>query len=253
LNFYECITEFEANHSKIIKFKCLLCSDKTLQSPIGRTTNLKRHLNDDHKKDLKLVDWLKRYYEFNTKAKAKAGLDDNMLDLIKYFILSNNSLTELKNKYFRRLMKKAKIQSPDYRTFVNGFLPELMQSLHEKILHKLTHAQSVSLITDIWTNNQMRDFIAVAASIIDEHFKKQVITIGFDRMTGSHCAVNVKIGVEKLLINIASINLKSMVNIQFLRPFKLTIIFLKGITVDEGSNMVRYLLKLKILLTLKNF
>jgi hypothetical protein len=30
-----------------------------------------------------------------------------------------------------------------------------------------------------------------------------------------------------------------MVNIQFLRPLKLTIIFLKGITVDEGSNMVR--------------
>ena len=30
-----------------------------------------------------------------------------------------------------------------------------------------------------------------------------------------------------------------MVNIQFLRPFKLTIFFLKGITVDEGSKMVR--------------
>ncbi len=199
MNFYEYITEFEANHSKIIKFKCLLCSDKTLQSPIGRKTNLKRHLNDDHKKDLKLVDLLKRYDELNTKAKAEAGLDDNMLDLIKYFISSNNSLTELKNKYFRRLMKKAKIQSPDYRTFLNGFLPKLMQSLHEKILHKLTHAQSVSLIADIWTNNQMRDFIAVAASIIDEHFKKQVITIGFDRMTGSHCAENVKIGVEKIV------------------------------------------------------
>jgi hypothetical protein len=42
-----------------------------------------------------------------------------MLDLIKYFISSNNSLTELKNKYFKRLMKKAKIKSPDYRTFVN--------------------------------------------------------------------------------------------------------------------------------------
>jgi len=36
-----------------------------------------------------------------------------------------------------------------------------------------------------------------------------------------------------------------MVNIQFLRPFKLTIIFLKGITVDEGSNMVRLFAQIK--------
>jgi len=36
-----------------------------------------------------------------------------------------------------------------------------------------------------------------------------------------------------------------MVNIQFLRPFKLTIFFLKGITVDEGSNMVRLFAQIK--------
>ena len=122
-----------------------------------------------------------------------------MLDLIKYFISSNNFLTELKNKYFKRLMKKAKIKSPDYRTFVNRFLPELMKNLHEKILSKLTQAKSISLITDIWTNDQLRDFIAVAASVIDEHFKKDVIIIGFARMIGNHCAENVKVGVENIV------------------------------------------------------
>jgi hypothetical protein len=95
-------------------------------------------------------------------------------------------------------MKKAKIQSPDYRTFVNGYLPKLklnlklMSSLHEKILSKLTNAQSISLISDIWTNSQLHDFIAVAACLIDDHFKKEIITIGFRRMTGNHCAENVK-------------------------------------------------------------
>ncbi len=69
---------------------------------------MNRHLKDYHKKHSKLVDWLKKYDQFNSSAKEKATIDDNMLDLIKYFISSNNSLTELKNKYFRRLMKKAK-------------------------------------------------------------------------------------------------------------------------------------------------
>ena len=202
LNFYECTTQFEEKPLNKISFKCLICAEKILYSKLGRTTNLNRHLKDDHKKHSKLVDWLKKYDQFNSKnlrAKEKATIDDNMLDLIKYFISSNNSLTELKNKYFRRLMKKAKIKSPDYRTFVNGFLPELMKSLHEKILSKLTHAQSIGLITDIWTNDQLRDFIAVAASVIDDNFKKDVIIIGFARMIGNHCAENVKTGVENIV------------------------------------------------------
>jgi hypothetical protein len=70
-----------------------------------------------------------------------------------------------------------------------------MKNLHEKILSKLTQAQSIILITDIWTNYQLR----VAASVIDEHFKKNVIIIGFARMIGTHCAENVKVGVENIV------------------------------------------------------
>ena len=49
-------------------------------------------------------------------------------------------------------MVKAKMKTPDYRTFVNGLLPKVMQEIHEKILTKLRQATSISLITDIWTN-----------------------------------------------------------------------------------------------------
>ena len=35
--------------------------------------------------------------------------------------------------------------------------------------------------------------------VIDDHFKKDVIIIGFARMTGNHCAENVKTGVENIV------------------------------------------------------
>ena len=119
-----------------------------------------------------------------------------MLLLIKYFVSSNNSLAELKNKFFRKLMVKAKIKTPDYRTFVNGLLPKVMQEIHEKILSKLNQATSISLITDIWTNKQLKDFIAVVASIINTKFQKELVVIGFSRMPGKHNAENVKKAVE---------------------------------------------------------
>jgi hypothetical protein len=60
LNFYECETEFEEKRTNRIKFKCRVCLNKILQSRLGRTTNLKRHLHDDHRKDSEIVEWLKR-------------------------------------------------------------------------------------------------------------------------------------------------------------------------------------------------
>ena len=96
-------------------------------------------------------------------------------------------------------MKQVKIKSPDYRTFVNNFLPKVMQMIHEAILIKLEKSISISIITDIWTNKQLKDFIAVAAKIIDEKFNKELLVIGLIRMSGRHCAENVKQGVESIV------------------------------------------------------
>ena len=148
-----------------------------------------------------MEEWYNKYSEMNTKSKEGSCLDDNILLLIKYFISSNNSLVELKNKYFKTLMKQAKIKSPDYRKFVNNFLPKVMQQINEAILVKLEKSISISLITDIWTNKQMKDFIAVNANIIDEKFNKELLVIGFSRMSGRHCAENVKEGVEGVVNN----------------------------------------------------
>jgi hypothetical protein len=82
-------------------------------------------------------------------------------------------------------MIKARMKTPDYRTFVNQLLPKVMDEVHKTILKKLNDASSLSLITDIWTNKQLKDFIAVAANIINEKFEKQLLVIGITRMPGN--------------------------------------------------------------------
>jgi hypothetical protein len=74
-----------------------------------------------------------------------------------------------------------------------------MKQFHEAILIKLEKSISISLITDIWTNKQLKDFIAVAANIIDEKLNKELLVIGFTRMSGRHCTENVKQGVERIV------------------------------------------------------
>jgi endonuclease III len=136
----------------------------------------------DHKDNKQTVEWCTKYNQVNSQSKVGSRLDENMLLLIKYFISSNNSLVELTNKYFKKLMVKAKIKTPNYRTFVNKFLPEVMKQIHEATLSKLNLATSISLITDILTYKQLKDFIAVAANIINEKFNKELLVIGFTRM-----------------------------------------------------------------------
>ena len=137
-------------------------------------------------------------------------------------------------------MVKAKIKTPDYRTFVNGLLPKVMQEIHEKILSKLNQATSISLITDIWTNKQLKDFIAVVASIINSKFQKELVVIGFSRMPGKHNAENVKKAVE-VIVNKYEFDKNKISSIRNNRNllFNYNFIYLKGITVDEESNMVR--------------
>ncbi len=45
----------------------------------------------------------------------------------------------------------------------------------------------------------MKDFIAVAANIINEKFNKELLVMGFTRMPGRHKAQNVKLGGESIV------------------------------------------------------
>ena len=60
-------------------------------------------------------------------------------------------------------------------------------------------AYSVCLISDIWTNKQMLDFMGIAANIITNQFEKQTIVIGLELMPGSHNAENIKLAIENIV------------------------------------------------------
>ena len=71
-----------------------------------------------------------------------------------------------------------------------------MELLYEAINEKLEDAVSVCLVSDIWTNKQMLDFMGLSANIINNNFEKKAIVIGMMLMPGNHCAENIKIAID---------------------------------------------------------
>ena len=81
----------------------------------------------------------------------------------------------------------------------------------------LNESASVCLISDIWTNKQMLDFMGIAANIIKSDFTRQTIVIGMCPMPGSHNAENIKKAIETL-VNEYSFNksiLSGKINFKF--------------------------------------
>ena len=88
------------------------------------------------------------------------------------------------------------IQPNPYETSIIG---QVLEVVNSEIKNKLHEAKSVSLVTDIWTNRQMLDFIAVSANLTNEAFEKESLVIGMKRMAVSRCAENIKSAIEKIV------------------------------------------------------
>jgi hypothetical protein len=71
-------------------------------------------------------------------------------------------------------------------------LPSIYGHLLKIIDNKLEKALTICLVTDIWTNRTMADFIGLAAIIINECFQQELLVIGFNPMTGNHTSENIK-------------------------------------------------------------
>lgn len=78
-------------------------------------------------------------------------------------------------------------------------MPTVLEKLMSFLSSKLNNAETVTLIVDIWTNKINADFIALAACYTDKNFFKQIHVIGMMRMPGSHCAENIKQGIEEIV------------------------------------------------------
>ena len=75
-----------------------------------------------------------------------------------------------------------------------------MKKLSDAIEIKLQKAESICLIVDIWCKNS-RDFISLAASVINKNNERSILTIDMQRMQSNHTAENVKKAIEEMINN----------------------------------------------------
>ena len=192
LHFLKSIAVFSTYPENEIKFECKLCGT-ILQSIFPYFSNLSKHLK--YHEDF--INWLKL---FNTKFKVlkRAALDDNLYDLVRFFISSNSSLSQIMNPYLRKLIEH-KMSLPSPKTFRHTLIPQVYEQMKSVIDSRLDSALSICLITDIWTNVVMADFIGLGASIINECFESELLIIGMMSMNGNHTAENIKIALERLV------------------------------------------------------
>jgi hypothetical protein len=130
---------------------------------------------------------MKSYDEFK-RIKTRQITDDH-LKLVKFLISSNTAFYQLENRSFLDCFK---MKIPNVQTLTNTILPEIMNKLHLVINEKLVDAENVCLITDIWTNKQMFDFIGIAACKINVFFEREFFIIGMMLMPGDHCAEHIQ-------------------------------------------------------------
>ncbi|RNA32932.1 hypothetical protein BpHYR1_042562 [Brachionus plicatilis] len=82
-------------------------------------------------------------------------------------------------------------------------------------------AKYVVLIVDAWTSKTKKEFVVVAAIVIDQKFKRDIFVLGILRLFGRHNAENVKKIIEEIV-----------------NSFEFNKNKISGIVCDEGSNLV---------------
>lgn len=101
-------------------------------------------------------DWYKLYQARNGNDQINY-LSPNMLNLIKYVVSSNSSISELENEHLRKLIMQ-NLKVPSTFTFRYNILPQVLEQLKKKIEEKLRKAEYVTLIPDGWSSNSIEYF-----------------------------------------------------------------------------------------------
>ncbi len=101
--------------------------------------------------------------------------------------------------------------------------------MYEAIQNVLKESAYISIISDIWTNKQMLDFMGLAVCVIDHKFQKKTLVIGMKLMPGAHNADNIAIAIQNL-VNAYTFDKNIII----------------GVVSDEGSAYVR-LFKQKVI------
>jgi hypothetical protein len=118
-------------------------------------------------------------------------LTDKQLALVKYFISSNTALTQLQNPHLLKILDKS-IEAPSYHSFRNTFLSIVMNLMRAVQNEKLQNANAITLIVDMWTSKNNKDFIVLGSATMDDCFEREIMVLDMMRMTTNHTAEHVK-------------------------------------------------------------
>lgn len=179
-----------------VEFKCIFCKE-SINCSLGKTFNVSTHLQK-HRELPELIDWFYAYSNENS-VKNKSKINAFTIKLVKYFIASNAALDQLDLLYFKDLLPE-KVDIPCAKTFCEKTLPEIFSRVNSIIEKKLQSAVSICLISDIWTNKQMLDFLGLAANLVYKNLEREELVVGLSSMIGRHNAENIKAAIE-LVIN----------------------------------------------------
>jgi hypothetical protein len=164
---------------------------------LGQVSYLNKHLRL-HCKNENVKKWYERLLKYRNVGKTKPIFSEDMLNLVKFFVSTNAALTAVTNPFLRELLS-SKIILPGPFSFRNQILPSITKELYQLINSKLDNALSVCLITDIWTNQVLADFIGLAAVFTNNCFEKEIIVIKMQRLNGDHTAEAIKIEMENMV------------------------------------------------------
>lgn len=136
-----------------------------------------KHLNNVHGKANKLVKlWIKNF-KFYRDDDENGGLkiSANTIRLVRFFLRSNSALDVLDDPDLRALLP---FKAMGKKTFKYKFLPKLVEKVKKKIDEKLKTAESITLISDIWSNPQMKNFLGLCACFMKRNFKTETLVLG---------------------------------------------------------------------------
>lgn len=186
---------------EMIVFVCVFCGSK-IKAVLGSTSNINGHFDTCHSdpfKDKEFLFWYNGYKATCPAVQNKTLITSETLKILKYFISSNTALREFDSVHFRELLSGYTIKIPCARTFSDVILTSVFAKMNKVIESKLEESLSICLISDIWTNKQMLDFMGLAVNLINKDFKKETLVIGMCLMPGNHNAENIKEAIETLV------------------------------------------------------
>jgi len=104
-------------------------------------------------------------------------------DLLPYSFVESPSFENF-------LGEESEYNIPSRKHFVNSIIPSVQAAIRHKLQSKIDAASRVSLAIDIWTNRQMKSFIAVTGHAI-VNFELISFHLSCKRIEGRHTADNV--------------------------------------------------------------